>query len=180
MATGRRPALGVHPRARVPGPDQGQARDRRKPTRIVENGGARSLRPLAHRQSAAGQPPARLGGRPRRGAASPPEGKGDRPARPRRAAAPARQARRLRAERGGRHRDLHRRGRFGRRLGQAGARPRDARRCCPCAARSSTSPAPARTSSPTTSSSPISSRRSAAAPARNIATRTCATRRSSS
>ncbi len=29
-----------------------------------------------------------------------------------------------------------------RRLGQAGARPRHARRCCPCAARSSTSPAP--------------------------------------
>ena len=35
-----------------------------------------------------------------------------------------------------------------RRLRQAGARPRDARRCCRCAARSSTSPPPARTSSP--------------------------------
>ena len=39
-------------------------------------------------------------------------------------AAPARQARRLLRRRGGRRRALHRRGRFGRRLGQAGARPR--------------------------------------------------------
>ena len=49
---------------------------------------------------------------------------------------------------------LHRRRRFGRRLGQAGARPRQARRSCRCAARSSTSPAPATTSSPPTSRSP--------------------------
>jgi topoisomerase IV subunit B len=41
-------------------------------------------------------------------------------------------------------------------------------------------PAPAATSSPRTSSSPTSSRRSAAARARNTATRTCATTRSSS
>ena len=40
-------------------------------------------------------------------------------------AAPARQARRLLVELGGGHRTLHRRGRFGRRLGQAGARSRD-------------------------------------------------------
>ena len=40
-------------------------------------------------------------------------------------AAPARQARRLHAERRRRHRALHRRGRLGRRLGQAGARPRE-------------------------------------------------------
>ena len=39
-------------------------------------------------------------------------------------------------------RALHGRGRFRRRLGQAGARPRAPRRSCPCAARSSTSPPP--------------------------------------
>ncbi len=44
------------------------------------------------------------------------------------------------------------------------------RRSCRCAARSSTSPPPARTSSPATSNSPIWFRRSAAAPARTIAT----------
>ena len=55
---------------------------------------------------------------------------------------------------GGRHRDLHRRGRFGRRLGQAGARPRDAGRSCRCAARSSTSPTPRRRSCRRTSCSP--------------------------
>ena len=31
LGHGRRPALGVHPRARVPGPDQGPARDARRP-----------------------------------------------------------------------------------------------------------------------------------------------------
>ena len=67
-----------------------------------------------------------------------------------------------------------------RRLGQAGARPRHARRSCRCAARSSTSPSPARTSSRRTSSSPTWCRRSAAAPARTTATRICATTRSSS
>ena len=44
------------------------------------------------------------------------------------------------------------------------------RRCCRCAAKSSTSPPPARTSSRRTSSSPTWSRRSAAATARTIAT----------
>ena len=62
-------------------------------------------------------------------------------------AAPARQARRL--HQFGRRRlgNFHRRGQFSRRLGQAGARPRAARRSCRCAAKSSTSPPPARTSS---------------------------------
>ena len=95
-------------------------------------------------------------------------------------AAPARQARRLHRHRRGRLGNLHRR----RRLAPAAPPSRRAtaraRRSCRCAARSSTSPAPARTSSPRTSSSPTSSRRSAAAPAPIIATRTCATRRSSS
>ena len=51
--------------------------------------------------------------------------------------APAGQARRLLARRPGALRDLPRRGRLGRRLGQAGARPRSSRRSCRCAARSS-------------------------------------------
>ena len=71
--------------------------------------------------------------------------------------------------RGARLGNLHRRGRQRRRLGQAGARPRARRRCCRCAARSSMSRPPARTSSRRTSSSPIWCRRSAAAPARIIA-----------
>ncbi len=59
-------------------------------------------------------------------------------------AAPARQAGRLLAAGAAGLRALHRRGRLGRRLGQAGARPRAPRRSCRCAARSSTSPAPTR------------------------------------
>ena len=57
------------------------------------------------------------------------------------------------------------------------ARDRASRRCCRCAARSSTSPPPARTSSPATSSLPTWCRRSAPAPACTIATTICATRR---
>ena len=52
------------------------------------------------------------------------EGKGDRPADGDAAPPAAGQARRLRLERGARHGDLHRRGRFRGRIGQAGARPR--------------------------------------------------------
>jgi topoisomerase-4 subunit B len=59
-------------------------------------------------------------------------------------AAPARQAGGLLVQLQAGHRDLHRRGRLGRRLGQAGARSRRRRRCCRCAARSSTSPTPPR------------------------------------
>ena len=60
---------------------------------------------------------------------------------------------------------------------RATARPRP---CCRCAARSSTSRPPARTSWPPTPSSPISCRRSAAARSRIIAKRICAIRASSS
>ncbi len=74
-----------------------------------------------------------------------------------------------------RHRALHRRGRFGRRLGQAGARPRDPGG--PAAARQDPQRRQRRraTSCARTRSSPTSSRRSAAAPARTTATTTCAT-----
>ena len=47
----------------------------------------------------------------------------------------ARQAQRLLVARPRRQRDLHRRRGFGRRVGQAGARPRRGRRSCRCAAR---------------------------------------------
>ena len=57
-------------------------------------------------------------------------------------------------------------GDFGRRLGQAGARPRAPGRCCPCAARSSTSPTPPRRSCRRTSCCPTWCRRWASAPAR--------------
>ena len=169
-------ALGVHPRAGIPGPDQGPARDRGSdPHRRERDQG--SVRPLARRQSDAGQQAARLRDRARRRAHPPPAGKGnlaqDRGAQ----AAPARQARRLHQHRRARLGNLHRRGRLApaARPSRRATAPR--RRCCRCAARSSTSPPPARTSSRRTSSSPISCRRSAAAPARIIATRTCATRR---
>ena len=71
----------------------------------------------------------------------------------------------------GRLGNLHRRGRQRRRLGQTGARPPHAGRAAACAAKSSTLRPPARTSSRRTRSSPISCRRSAAAPARTIATK---------
>ena len=156
-------ALGVHPRAGIPGPDQGQARHRR--------GAAASSKNAIATRSTTGSPanpqqankPARLGDRPRRRAPAPPPGKGSRAQDRDAQAAPARQARRLHQRRRAGLRALHRRGRLGRRLRQAGARPRERRPCCRCAARSSTSPPPARTSSPATSSSPTSSRRSAAA-----------------
>ncbi len=60
------------------------------------------------------------------------------------------------------------------------ARTAPTRRSCPCAARSSTSPAPAATSFRPTSRSATSCRRSAAARARNTAKKTCATSASSS
>ncbi len=72
----------------------------------------------------------------------------------------------------GRLRDLHRRGRLGRRLGQAGARPRARRPCCRCAARSSTSPRAGKDKLAQNAAARRSrSRRSAAAPARIITTK---------
>ena len=171
-------ALGVHPRAGIPGPDQGPARDRRGHAhrRAGDQG---PVRPLARRQSRPGQQAARLGGRARRRAHAPPAGEGNLAQERGAQAAPARQARRLHQHRGARLRAVHRRGRLApaARPSRRATAPR--RRSCRCAARSSTSPPPARTSWRRTSSSPTSSRRSAAAPARTTATRICATRRSS-
>ena len=105
----------------------GQTKDRlssAEATRIVEN----AVRdPFDHWLAAspndATQPP-RLGHRAGRGAPPPPAGEGDWPAERLAQAPPSRQARRLQRPRHRRHRDLHRRGRFRRRLGQAGAQPR--------------------------------------------------------
>ena len=78
MATCAAHALGLHPRAGIPGPDQGQARD----------AGSRraSSRPPCATPSTIGSPArpqqaqqaARLGDRPRRGAPAPPPGEGGR------------------------------------------------------------------------------------------------------
>ena len=113
------------------------------------------VRPLARRQSDAGQQAARLRHRARRRAHPPPPGKGDLAQDRGAQAAPARQARRLHQ-----HRPRKARRSSSSRATAPAARPSrrataPRRRCCRCAARSSTSPPPARTSWRRTSSSPI-------------------------
>ena len=106
---------------------QGQTKDRlatQEAQRIVEIRGQGPVRPLAGQQSAARQQAARLGGRARRGAHPPPPGKGNLAQVRRAQAAPARQARRLHQHRRAGIGNLHCRGQLGRRLRQAGARPR--------------------------------------------------------
>ena len=87
-------ALGVHPRAGIPGPDQGSPRHRRGAAHRRERDQG-SVRPLARRQSAAGQQAPGLRRRPRRGAHPPPPGKGHFAKGRDAQAPPARQARRL-------------------------------------------------------------------------------------
>ena len=176
----RRADLGVHPRAGVPGPEQGPAANRRGGAHRRERR-ARRLRPLARGRAEPGGQAARLRRRARRGAAAPPRREGHRPQDRDAQAAIARQARGLLEHFRARLGIVYRRGRFGRRLGQAGARPRDRRRSCRCAARSSTSPRRRATSSPPTSSSPTSSRRSASGSGAHYRVEPiCATTRSSS
>ncbi len=74
------------------------------------------------------EPAARLGGRARRRAAAPPRREGNAAQERDAQAAPARQARRLHQHRRAGLRAVHRRGRLGGRLGQAGARPRQSGR----------------------------------------------------
>ena len=120
----RRPHLGFHPRAGVPGPEQGPpADDRGRADRRRRD--PRRLRPLARRGAEPGRQTARLGNRARRGARPAADGEGRRPQDRGSQAAPARQARRLHQFLRARLRTLHRRRRFGRRLGQAGPRPGD-------------------------------------------------------
>ena len=117
-------AVGVRPRPAVPGPDQGEA-DQPGGGAAGRDGAARPLRPLPGRRSGAGGQSAGVRHRARRGAAAA-QGMqghaaqvGDAPA------APARQAHRLHARERRRDRDLPGRGRLRRRLGQAGAQPRN-------------------------------------------------------
>jgi topoisomerase IV subunit B len=82
----------------------GQTKDRLATTEAHAHrraGDPRSVRPLAGRQSAGSHQAARLGDRARRRARAPAPGEGSQPQVRRAQAAPARQARRLHAERGG-------------------------------------------------------------------------------
>ena len=128
---------------------QGQTKDKlatQEATRIVENAVRDAFDHWLADQPAAGHAPARMDGRPGRGAPRSASARRRSAARRRRAscACPASWPTARPTPAG--HRDLHRRGRLRRRLGQAGARPRDARPSCRCAARSSTSPTPPRRS----------------------------------
>ena len=119
-----RAALAVHPEPAVPGPDQGEAgRARgRPPGRALAQG---PLRPLALGPRRGRPRRARPRGGARRGAPRAQALQGGRAQDRDAQAAPARQARRLHDRRPRGHRDLPGRGRFRRRLGQAGARARD-------------------------------------------------------
>ncbi len=142
------------------GPDQGPPRLGRRDARIVEN----AIRdPFDH--WLAGSAPAEankllewvIG--PGRGSSSrrKQEARGQ-PQERGAQAPPPRQARRLVTERGRRAPEIvHRRGRFGRRLGQNRPATGRRRRCCRCAGKSSTSPMPAARRPRRISSSPISS-----------------------
>ena len=119
-----RAALAVHPEPAVPGPDQGEAgRARGRPPGRADAQGP--LRPLALGPRRGRQRLARPRGDPRRGAPRAQALEGGRAQDRDPQAAPAGQARRLHDRRPRGHRDLPGRGRFGRRLGQAGAGPRD-------------------------------------------------------
>ena len=135
----------------------GQTKDRLatvEAQRLVETAHARSVRPLAGRQSAGSLEAARMGDRARRRARAPTPGKGSQPQDARCASCgcpasspTARKARRP-APRSSSSKAIRPAARPSRRATAPG------RRCCRCAARSSTSPAPATTSSPPTSRSP--------------------------
>ena len=135
----------VRARAGIPGPDQGSPCHRRSPAHR-RTGHQGPVRPLAVGQSAAGQQAAGFRHRARRRAAAPPRRKGNLAQDRGEEAAPARQALRLHQHGRRRQRAVHRRGRLGRRQRQAGARPQDPGDPPACAARSSTSPPPPRTS----------------------------------
>ncbi len=175
----RRHAVGVHPRARIPGPDQGPPRHGRSAA-DRRAGDQRPVRSLARRQPGAGQQALRLRGRARRGTHPPPPGKRHRAQDRRAQASAARETRRLHQQRGRRLGAFHRRGRFRRRLGQAGARPRGAGD--PAVARKNPQRRLRRQGQARAEPADRRSgrRRSAAAPARIIATRICATDASSS
>ena len=174
MVGAARHALGLHPRAGIPGPDQGPPRHRRGAThrRAGDQG---PVRPLARRQSAAGEQAVRLRRRTRRRAHPPPPGKGDRAQDRREESSASRENLPTAPTRPPKAPSSS----SSRAIPPAAPRSRrataPARRCCRCAERSQRRLRRARRSSRRTSSSPTSCRRSAAAPARTTATRICAT-----
>ena len=106
---------------------QGQTKDKlatQEAARIVESTVRDAFDHWLVDIPAAGDQAAGVGRRPGRGAAQAQAREGDRPPDRHAQAAAAGQARRLQPQLQDRHRDLHRRGRLGRRLRQAGARPR--------------------------------------------------------
>ena len=117
--------LGVHPRAGIPGPDQGPPRHQRGDAHRRERDQG-PVRSLARRQPGAGQQAARFRDRARRRAHPPQAGKGNLAQERGAQAPPPRQARRLHLHRRRGRGNVHRRGRQRGRLRQAGARPRDA------------------------------------------------------
>ena len=120
----RRADLGVHPRAGIPGPEQGPAAtaEAARHRRAAINDAfdhwlaARRARRRKLLDFAVERAEERI---------APPPGKGHRPQERGAQAAAAGQARRLHQHLRARLGAVHRRGRFGGRLGQAGARPRD-------------------------------------------------------
>ena len=159
-----RDALGLHPRARIPGPDQGPPRDRRGAAHR-EKLRSRTIRPLARRQSQRRRTSCSTGWSSAPTSACAAAQEKETRARARRAScacpasSPTAPTPRRKAPSSSSSRATRPAARPSRR---ATAPPRPS---CRCAARFSTSPRPARTSSPATSSSPTWSRRSAAAPA---------------
>jgi len=115
--------VAVHPRAAVPGPDQGPPRHAGGAARR-RRGHQGPFRPLAGGRPRQRAAVPRRHRRARRGPHPPAQREGDAAQERDAQAAPARQARRLLDQRGGRHRDLPGRGRQRRRLREAGARPR--------------------------------------------------------
>ena len=132
-------------RTAVRGPDQDQARQHRGQG-VRAAGRRRPARRLVRPQPGAGARDHPQGAPGRDRPAGRPQGPRDRPPQgPARGRRHARQAQGL-PEQGPRAlRDLHRRGRLGRRLRRAGPQPARPRRSCRCAARSSTSRRPAST-----------------------------------
>ena len=86
--------FGFHPRARIPGPEQGPIANRRSGEDRRDDH-PRRVRSLARRRAEPGDQTARLVGRARRGAPAPPRGKGCRAQIRGPQIAPSRQARRL-------------------------------------------------------------------------------------
>ena len=179
----RRPhrgAVGEGPRAAVRGADQDEARQLRSRVR-GQDGRQRMARGVPRRASAHREHRHREGGVGGARARGGPQGA--RPHAPQvgaRRRQPARQARRLLAHRSGAVRAVPRRGRLGRRLGQAGAGRASSRRSCRSAARSSTSKRRASTRCCRTRKSARSSPRSAPASRKSSrSTRRAITRSSS-